>query len=79
MKCPNCGNEIGNHPICPYCDQPVPVIAAGPTIPIIERPANEQSHFVRDMEKWLLVIVILLAGIFLLNVLVVIRLFMIGG
>ena len=54
MICSNCGNEIGNMEQCPYCG-------------VKMRP--EISMQLRGIQKWLIMQVVLLAGIFILELL----------
>lgn len=78
MICSNCGNEIGNMEQCPYCGVKMRPESSysgeEKTVPVYWNPENsaestEISMQLRGIQKWLIMQVVLLAGIFILELL----------
>ena len=86
MQCPYCGNEMGNGDICSYCghrvyqtagqhtyytsiDRTVPV-----TLEVMEEDSDIERH-AANCDTWGLMTVILLAGIFILDLLRLLMMF----
>lgn len=83
MNCQYCGNEMGNREICPYCGhasyRKVSVQKdyigngyQGETIPIRMqegRDARDIKRYLKNIETWGLMSVILLGGIFVIEIL----------
>lgn len=87
MICPNCKCEIGNLSVCPYCGVQVQLPGGTKTIPItMQQPRQQQvyvpdlyqqgkqnRHF-RNIDTWGLMTVILLAGMFVMQLLEIVLL-----
>lgn len=78
MICVNCGNEIGNMEQCPYCGiqmRPDTIRAGGQTtVPVQWKTGQdtvnmEDSRHLRNMDRWSLIQIILIAGIFIIELL----------
>jgi len=80
MKCPYCGNETGNNTVCPYCGHRVYETEGhhtyytdiNPTVPVNysekSTDAANRKHLA-NIDTWGLMSVILLAGIFIIELL----------
>ncbi|MBR3172044.1 MAG: hypothetical protein IKF22_12505 [Lachnospiraceae bacterium] len=80
MKCPYCGNETGNNTVCPYCGHRVYETEGhhtyytdiNPTVPVNysekSTDAATRKHLA-NIDTWGLMSVILLAGIFIIELL----------
>jgi len=78
MLCANCGNEIGNMDQCPYCGMKIRDdtyrMGGQTTIPVQWKTGNdpvnmEDSRHIRNTDRWNLIQIVLIAGIFILELL----------
>lgn len=78
MICSNCGNEIGNMEQCPYCGMMTRGdtyrVSGQTTIPVQWKTGNdggnpEDTRHLRNLDRWSLIQIILIAGIFILELL----------
>ncbi|MDO4413745.1 MAG: hypothetical protein Q4C20_01565 [Erysipelotrichaceae bacterium] len=68
MRCPRCNYEAGNETICPKCGMPLIPFSNEPTTIIAPQKTGMSTKRMERFEKYLIAIMILLFGIFLLEV-----------
>lgn len=66
MRCPRCNYEAGNSTVCPKCGTPLIPFSNEPTT-ILPQKTTVSTKRMERFEKYLIVIMILLFGIFLLE------------
>jgi len=66
MRCPNCNYEAGNQMVCPKCGTQIVPYNTGTTT-LLPQKTTVSSKRMERFEKYLIVIMILLSGIFLLE------------
>lgn len=83
MNCQYCGNDVGNRVICPYCGHKVfqdvhmhndyyDNFMGNTTIPVRMQEGGSQREmrkYLRNIDTWGLMSVILLTGIFIVEIL----------